>query len=139
MMVKTKKISLSTKGQVDVINISEKIAATLKDTEIKNGIVTIFIPGATAGITTVEFEPGLVKDIKEFYKTLFPYNKSYHHHETWGCDNGSSHMQAQLLKPSLTIPFNDRTMFLGAWQQIVLVEFDTKPREREIICQIVGQ
>ena len=103
------------------------------------GQVLAFVPGSTAGITTVEFEPGLVHDIQEFFERLIPEGPNYHHHDTWGDDNGSSHVRAALLKPSLTIPFENSQLLLGTWQQVVFVDFDTRGRDRSIVVQVIGE
>jgi secondary thiamine-phosphate synthase enzyme len=97
------------------------------------------VPGSTAGITTVEYEPGLVRDLKEFFETLLPERQDYHHHQTWGDDNGSSHLRAALLGPSLLVPVEDGKLLLGSWQQVVLVDFDTRPRRRRLIVQVSGE
>ncbi|MBI4472708.1 MAG: YjbQ family protein [Acidobacteria bacterium] len=96
-------------------------------------------PGSTAGVTTVEFEPGLVRDLNEFFEKLIPERREYFHHATWGDDNGSSHLRAALLKPSLTIPFKNGQLLTGTWQQVVLIDFDTRPRQRSIVFQFMGE
>lgn len=138
-MIKTSTLEISTKGNTDIIDITEKVQKEISNSKFKNGSVTIFVVGSTAGITTVEYEPGLKKDLKEFFDRIIPQDKYYHHHETWHDDNGHSHVRASLLKPGITIPFKDGKLLLGTWQQIVLIDFDTRERKREIIVQISGE
>lgn len=137
-MVETRELYLSTKGNIDIIDITNDVRNEIKKSKIQSGIVTVFIPGSTGGITTIEYEPGLVEDVKEFYSKLIPYGKDYAHHNTWGDDNGSSHIQSMLQKTSLTVPFNDRKLLSGQWQQIVFIDFDTRPRDRTLVLQIIG-
>ena len=114
------------------------INGILDKSGLKEGSVLVFVIGSTAGITTIEFEPGLVKDIKEAFQRLAPDDKDYAHHQTWGDDNGHSHVRAALLGPSITVPFSAGKLLLGTWQQIVLVDFDTRPRQRNITVQVTG-
>ena len=137
-MTDTKLFSISTKGKIDVIDITSSVQKQINESNINSGIVNVFMSGSTGGITNVEYEPGLVEDIKDFFNRILPYGKDYKHHLRWGCDNGSSHLQSVLLPPSFTVPFNDKTLLLGTWQQIIFIDFDTRPRNREIICQIIG-
>ena len=104
-----------------------------------NGQATIFVPGSTAGVTTIEYEPGLVKDIREAWEKIAPEREDYHHHGTWGDDNGSSHVRAAMLGPSLTVPFVNGKLILGTWQQIVLIDFDTRARTRDITVQVIKE
>jgi secondary thiamine-phosphate synthase enzyme len=104
-----------------------------------SGVATVFVVGSTAGITTIEFEPGAIHDLNAVFESLAPRRGEYRHHLRWGDDNGSSHVRAALLGPSVTVPFSKRTLHLGTWQQIMLLEFDTGPRDREVIVQIVGE
>jgi len=138
-MINSRKIHISTKGNCDIIDITSEVAQAIKKSDISNGVVTLFNVGSTAGITTVEYEPGLVNfDISAAFERIAPHNARYEHEETWHDDNGHSHVRASLLGPSLSIPFIDDQLTLGTWQQIILVDFDTRPRERTIICQIIG-
>jgi secondary thiamine-phosphate synthase enzyme len=137
--VKSETIKLRTKGHSDVVDITGSTAAILTRSGVASGIITLFVIGSTAGLTTIEFEPGLVHDIKTAFELIAPQGGHYEHHERWGDDNGNSHVRASLLGPSLTVPFNDGKLCLGTWQQIVLIDFDTKSREREIVCQILGR
>lgn len=139
MKIITGSIKVSTKGNPDLIDITGRVAGLLKSSKLKKGSVTVFIVGSTAAITTFEFEPGLVKDVRDLYEKLIPSNKRYAHDETWGDANGFSHLRAALQGPSLTIPFDDGKLLLGTWQQVVLAEFDNRPRDRKIIVQILGE
>lgn len=139
IMVETIRFSIVTKGSIDIINITDIIQNKLKEAQMNNGIVTVFVPGSTAGITTIEYEPGLRQDVKDFYEKLIPYGIAYKHHDTWNDDNGSSHIQSMLQKPSMTIPFSNKSMLTGTWQQVVFIDFDTRPRNRTIILQLIGE
>jgi secondary thiamine-phosphate synthase enzyme len=138
-MIKTKSISLSTRGDTDIIDITDKVSRLIEESEIKSGVVTIFVPGSTGGLTTVEYEPGLIKDLKEVFEELFPYKKNWAHNATWGDGNGASHIRASMLGPSLTVPFVDGEMTLGTWQQIIFIDFDVRSRTRKLIVQIMGE
>lgn len=139
MKIINKKISLSTKGCGDLVNITSDITQQLKSSKLKRGNLTVFVIGSTAAITSFEYEPGLKKDVQDFYEGLIPSNRHYHHDETWGDANGFSHLRAALQGPSLTIPFDNAELLLGTWQQVVLAEFDNKPRQRHIVVQIIGE
>ena len=139
-MVKTVKLKIPTQGNCDIINITDQISEIIDQSDIDSGIVIIFNVGSTAGITTTEYEPGLVNyDIEAAFERVAPQNARYEHEETWHDDNGHSHVRATMLGPSLTVPVVDGQMTLGTWQQIILVDFDTRPRTRTIICQIIGE
>ena len=139
-MVKTSKIKIKTNGNCDIIDITDQTQNAVKQSGISDGAVTVFNVGSTAGITTVEYEPGLVNhDIAAVFEKIAPENGRYEHEETWHDDNGHSHVRACLLGPSLTIPIIDDQLTLGTWQQIILIDFDTRPRTRTIICQIIGE
>jgi len=139
-MVKTRRIKFKTKGNCDVVNITEEVSEAIAQSDIADGIATVFNVGSTAGVTTTEYEPGLVNyDIAAAFEKIAPEKARYEHEETWHDDNGHSHVRASLLGPSLSVPIVDGQMTLGTWQQIILVDFDTRPRTRTIICQIVGQ
>ncbi len=138
-MVKTKKIKVKTKGNCDVVDITGQVSKAIGQSGIRQGAVTLFNVGSTAGITTTEYEPGLVNyDIEAAFERIAPRNARYEHEETWHDDNGHSHVRASLLGPSLSVPVIDGQLTLGTWQQIILVDFDTRPRTRTIICQIIG-
>lgn len=139
MKVINEKITLNTKGDPDLIDITGKVQKALDSSGLKRGQVTVFVVGSTAAITTFEYEPGLVEDVREFYEKLIPKKKSYHHDQTWGDANGYSHLRAALQGPSLVVPFDEGRLMLGTWQQVVLAEFDNRPRQREIIVQMFGE
>ena len=138
-MIVTKKISLQTQGQCDIIDITHQVEQQLAETRLNSGIVTLFVTGSTAGITTTEFEPGLVADFKSMWERVAPQNITYDHNRRWGDGNGHSHVRASLLGASLVIPFNDNKLALGTWQQIVLVDFGNRPRTRQIVLQVMGE
>ena len=138
-MVHTITHETRTSGQGDVQDITEMVAAAVAGSGLTAGIVTVAVVGSTAGVTTIEYEPGAVADFDALFERLAPRHGSYRHHERWGDDNGSSHVRAALLGPSLTLPFTDRRVRLGTWQQIVLAELDTRPRSRQVIVQILGE
>ncbi|MCP4707544.1 MAG: YjbQ family protein [Planctomycetes bacterium] len=139
-MIKTQTINVKTRGNTDIIDITPQTAQALANSKLTNGALALFNVGSTAGITTVEFEPGLVNhDLAAAFEKLAPQNDLYQHEQTWHDDNGHSHVRASLLGPSLTVPFIDAQLTLGTWQQIILIDFDTRPRTRNIICQIIGE
>ncbi len=139
-MVKTKEIKVKTKGNCDIVNLTEQVTDAVSDSGIKDGAVIIFNVGSTAGITTTEFEPGLVNyDIKAAFDKIAPENARYEHEETWHDDNGHSHVRATLLGPSLSVPLVGGKLTLGTWQQVILIDFDTRARTRTVICQIIGE
>ena len=139
MKIINDRILLETSGPGDLIDITDEIAKRLSETNLKNGHIIVFHIGSTAAITTFEYEPGLIKDMQDLYEKTVPSGKHYHHDETWGDANGFSHLRAALQGPSLTIPFENGKLLLGTWQQVVLAEFDNKPRKRQVIVQIVGE
>ncbi len=138
-MIVTRRLKLNTRGHTDIINITEQVAQVVSDSKLKDGIVTIFVPGATGGVTTIEYEPGLVHDFQQAFERLAPYDMEYRHHQRWGDDNGSSHVRASLLGPSLTVPFADKDLLLGTWQNLIFIDFDTRSRSRELILQLIGE
>lgn len=138
-MVHTNTFSLSTKGFCDIIDITGKVADEAGRSGIEHGSVTVFCPGSTCSVTTIEYEPGVVQDLARVIEALVPSNVPYEHDRRWGDGNGFSHVRAALLKPSLTIPFLSKKLALGTWQQIVLVDFDNRQRRREIIVQVIGE
>ena len=139
MTVETRIINIKSKRENDMIDLTKKISEAISESDISDGIVTIFVKGSTASITTIENEPGLVKDFPDMLSRIAPKNIKYHHEEMWHDGNGHSHVKASLIGPSLTVPFSDKVLCLGTWQQIVFVELDTRSRNREIILQIVGE
>ena len=129
----------STKGTGDLINITPDLVKGLSRSTLVIGNMTIFVQGSTAGITTFEYEPGLIHDVKDFYEKLVPSDRSYYHDKTWGDANGFSHLRASLTGQSLTVPFLSGRLLLGTWQQVVLAEFDNRPRERLVIFHMIGE
>ncbi len=138
-MVVTKRISLQTKGECDIIDITPQVEQQVAETGINSGIATLFITGSTAGITTIEFESGLLSDFPDMWERIAPRNIPYNHDRRWGDGNGYSHVRSSLLGASLVIPFNEKKLALGTWQQVVLVDFDNRPRSRQIVLQIMGE
>ena len=138
-MVVTKKISLQTKGNCDITDITPQVEQHLAETEVNNGTVTLFVAGSTAGLSTIEFEPGVLSDFQSMWERNVPENIPYDHDRRWGDGNGYSHVRASLLGASLVVPFNNKRLTLGTWQQIVLVDFDNRPRSRQVVLQIMGE
>jgi secondary thiamine-phosphate synthase enzyme len=139
-MVKTEQIQVRTRGNNHVINITDQVAAAVAGAGLRAGVVTVFNIGSTAGITTTEYEPGLANhDLKAAFERLAPQDGDYEHENTWHDDNGHAHVRASLLGPSLAVPFVDGRLALGTWQQIILVDFDTRARTRTVVCQILGE
>jgi secondary thiamine-phosphate synthase enzyme len=139
MTVTCKRIQISTHGQGEMINVTAEITREVGNSGVNSGTVTVFIPGSTAGVTTIEYEPGLIVDMKAMWERIIPSNISYDHDKAWGDGNGHSHIRASLLGPSITVPFINKRLTLGTWQQIVIIDFDVRPRSREIILQILGE
>ncbi len=139
VMVRTFHRELHTKGQGDARDITGEVAAVVAESRLAAGVATVFVVGSTAGVTTIEFEPGAVADLNAVFERLAPRHGEYAHHLRWGDDNGSSHVRAALLGPSLSVPFEGGRLVLGTWQQIVLVEFDTRPRRRRYVVQVMGE
>ncbi len=137
--IQTGTLHYDTRGFCDIIDITRDVQNYIQSHDFLEGQVLIFVNGATAGITTVEYEPGLVKDLKAFFERLIPQNGAYYHHETWNDGNGFSHVRASLLKPSISIPFTEGRLTTGTWQQVILVDFDNKSRRREIVLQCLGE
>jgi len=137
-MIETRRLALRTKSGTDIIDITGEVSEEIKKSKIKSGIVSVFVTGSTASISTIEYEPNLLKDMKKALDKIAPEKGEYEHHKTWNDDNGSAHVRATLMKPGITVPFKDKKLFLGTWQQIVLLDFDTRDREREIVLQIIG-
>ena len=138
-MVITEHISLQSQGEGDIIDITPQVQQKLAESGVKSGTVTVFVAGSTAGITTIEYEPGLIADLQNAWQRLVPTSLPYDHDRRWGDGNGYSHVRASLLGASLVVPFTDYKLTLGTWQQIVLVDFDNRPRSRQIVLQIVGE
>lgn len=138
-MVKTSTINLETKGYCDIIDITPEVKLQISESDIENGIVTIFVTGSTSGLTTIEYEPGLISDLKELWQRLVPENIPYAHDRAWGDGNGHSHLRSALIGTSLVIPFSRKKISLGTWQQIILLDFDNRPRSRNLMVQIIGE
>lgn len=139
MAVFSAEFSISTKKEGDMVDISGDVADAVIKSGISNGIAVVFVPGSTAAITTIEYEPGLVRDLPDALERIAPVNHEYHHEEMWHDGNGRSHVRASLLKPDLTVPFMNGKVRTGTWQQIVLVELDIRPRKRTVMVQIIGE
>ncbi len=139
MAVITKQIKISSKSENDIIDITEQVADAISESGILNGTVTVFVSGSTGAITTIEYEPGLVKDFPEMLSRVAPDDINYEHEQRWHDGNGRSHVKASLVGPSLTVPFKDGQLLLGTWQQIVFLELDTRARTRTLVLQIIGE
>jgi len=138
MVVYRKIIEINTKGENDFVDITDVVQMIVGDSGITNGIVNIFVPGSTGALTTMEYEPGLKKDLARALERIAPTNIEYEHHKRWGDDNGRSHVKAAIIGPSLTVPIEDGRLICGTWQQIVFLELDTRPRKRKIIVTVIG-
>jgi len=138
-MIKTDEIEFDTRGNGSIINLTDNIADAIRNSGLSAGTVTVFTPSATSGLTTIEHEPGLLKDLPEFFEKIIPSNVSYKHDETWHDGNGFSHLRAALIGPDITVPFAGGKMTLGTWQQIVFLDFDNRSRSRRVIVQIMGE
>ena len=139
MPVETKTISISTDGYGDILDITEKVARLVSESHIESGTATVFIGGSTSAVTSIEYEPGVVRDLKEAVERMVPQGIPYHHDARWGDGNGNAHVSAALVGASFTVPFSHHTLMLGTWQQIIVIDFDNRPRERKIIVQIIGE
>jgi secondary thiamine-phosphate synthase enzyme len=138
-MVISKKLTLKTKGNDDTLDITPGVQRAVAESHLANGVVTLFVVGSTAALTTIEYEDGAVNDLGRAIERIAPRGIEYEHHLRWGDDNGHSHVRAALLGPSLSVPFIAGRLTLGTWQQIILIDFDTRPRQREIVAQILGE
>jgi len=138
-MVKTGSIQLSTRGNADVKEITSQIAQIVRESELRNGVVTIFCPSSTSALTTIEYESGCVNDLRRLFDEIIPSDREYAHNARWHDGNGHSHIRAALLGPSLTIPFVEGNLTLGTWQQVIYVDFDIRSRQRELVVQILGE
>ena len=139
MKVITKIVQLRSSKENDIIDFTEQTSEALKESKLENGLVTVFVSGSTAAITTIEYEPGLRHDFPKMLSRIVPKDIQYHHDDTWHDGNGHSHVRASLIGPSLSIPFSNGLLILGTWQQIVMLELDTRQRERVITLQILGE
>ncbi len=132
-------IELRTHGDAHCIDITDQVARAVAGSGLRDGVAQLFVIGSTAALTTIEFEPGCVQDLQELFERIAPRGADYAHHERWGDHNGHSHMRASVLKPDLAVPFVEGSLTLGTWQQIILVDFDDRPRERTVVCQVLGR
>ncbi|MCD4789521.1 MAG: secondary thiamine-phosphate synthase enzyme YjbQ [Bacteroidales bacterium] len=139
MSVYCGEVNIETNGDVDIVDITSDVQDVISKSKIKDGIVCVFVPGSTGSITSIEYEPGLMKDFPRALEKIAPKGIHYDHHETWHDDNGHSHVRASLMGPSTTFPIKNGKLIHGTWQQLVFVELDTGPRNRNIIVQIVGE
>ncbi len=138
-MVYSQTISRRTNGFTDMHDITDELRSCLRASRMHRGTMTVFVPGSTAGITTIEYEPGVIQDLRDAIERAAPQTLQYRHDARWGDGNGFAHVRAALLGASISIPINDKELQLGTWQQVVLVDFDNRPRNREVIIQIVGE
>ncbi len=138
-MIVSETITLQTKSDTDIIDITPEIVRVVSGSPVKDGTVTVFVKHSTVGITTIEYESGVVADFRDMFKRIAPREIPYQHDRAWGDGNGHSHVRASLLGASLVIPFNNKQLTLGTWQQIVLIDFDNRPRSRQVILQISGE
>jgi len=138
-MIATIRRQVATTGQGDAHDLTSSVADAIVDSGLASGLVTVFVVGSTAAITTIEFEPGAVADLNRLLEAIAPRRGEYRHHVRWGDDNGSSHVRAALLGPSVTVPFTAGRLALGTWQQVMLLELDTRPRRREVVIQMIGE
>ena len=138
-MVITRTIQLRTRGDADMLDITQEVAREVGSSGVDSGIVTIFAPSATSGLTTIEYESGALADLKQVFDEVVPENRDYRHNLRWGDGNGHSHVRAALLGPSLTVPFSGGRLLLGTWQHVTYIDFDNRPRRRELILQILGE
>jgi len=139
MAVETRSISLQTEGHADIVNITEQVQEEVKKSGLRDGIVTVFTPSSTSAISTVEYESGCIQDLQRLFDEIIPPDREYAHNARWGDGNGHSHARAALVKASFTIPFVDQSLTLGTWQQIIFLDFDNRPRSRELILQVMGE
>ena len=139
MAVKTLNISLNTRGNADIIDITERIVGCIEESGLNDGIVTIFCPSSTSALTTIEYERGCLSDLRRLFDEIVDPNREYAHNAAWGDGNGYSHVRAALFRASLTVPFVGGRMTLGTWQQIIYVDFDNRPRQRQLVVQVMGE
>jgi len=138
-VIRTRFFEIETKGDTDLIDITHQLSCELDRVEIQEGLLTVFVSGSTAGITTIEYEPGLVEDMRTFFERLIPQHIHYSHEDAWHDGNGHSHIRSAFLKTSFSVPFVDKKLLLGTWQQIVLIDFDNRPRRRRLAAQFAGE
>jgi secondary thiamine-phosphate synthase enzyme len=138
-MVITQELDLRTQGHCDIQDITSQVAGAVRETGLQEGIVTVFCPGSTGGLTTIEYESGALSDLQQVLDDITPPDRDYRHHLRWRDDNGHSHVRSALIGPSLTVPFVEGRLTLGTWQQIVFLDFDTRPRSRRLVVQVMGE
>lgn len=138
LTIETYSFTISSKGNCDIVDITERVQQVVTENNFVEGSALVFVSGSTAGVTTIEYEPGLLKDYPKFFDKIIPQNQEYHHDKTWHDGNGHSHIRASLQGASFTVPFKDKSLILGTWHQIIFVDFDNRSRRREIIVQITG-
>ena len=138
-MIISKQLTLSTRGNGDTVDITPGVKRAISEAQVSSGVVTLFVVGSTAALTTIEYEDGALNDFGQLLERIAPRQIEYEHHLRWGDDNGHSHVRAALLGPSLSVPFVEGRLTLGTWQQIILIDFDTRPRQREVVAQIIGE
>ena len=139
MAVISKSISVNTKGNADIHDITDQITNAVSNSGLKDGIVTIFCPSSTSALTTIEYESGALSDLRRLFDEIIPINREYAHNERWHDGNGHSHVRAALLGPSITVPFVDRRLTLGTWQQVIYIDFDNRSRQRKLVVQLIGE
>ncbi len=135
----TEALALDTHGGGQILDLSGALRELVEQHELVEGSVLVFVPGSTAAVTTIEHEPGLLRDMPELFERLVPSDRRYHHDDTWHDGNGHSHLRASLIGPSLTVPVAGGKLLLGTWQQVVLVDFDNRPRQRQVVVQLAGR
>jgi secondary thiamine-phosphate synthase enzyme len=139
MSVETHTISLETQGNGDIRDITPQVQDCVKNSPLSQGIATIFTPSATSALTTLEFEPGCIRDLQRLFDEIIPPDREYTHNQRWGDGNGHSHARAALLRSSFTVPFVDNDLTLGTWQSLIFMDFDNRPRSRKLIVQLLGE
>jgi len=138
-MVVTTTLHLQTEGNCDILDVTSQVADAVRESGLRDGIVTVFCPGSTGGLSTIEYESGALHDLEQVLDEITPPDRNYRHHLRWGDDNGHSHVRSAMIGPSLTVPFVDSDLTLGTWQQIIFLDFDTRPRSRRLVLQIIGE
>ena len=138
MTVETRNFAFRTEADMDVVDITKNVADIISEGTVNDGVAVVFVPGSTGAITTLEHEPGLVHDVKEYFERAVPRDIEYQHEKRWHDKNGHAHVRASLVGPSVSIPFRDKRLMLGTWHQIVFLDFDVRPRQRELIVQVIG-
>lgn len=139
MPVETRYFEAETKGRCDMLDVTSLVGREVSGTGMSSGTATVFVPGSTCGVTTIEYESGVLEDLRDAFERAAPENIPYAHNARWGDGNGHSHVRAAMLGPSLAVPFADGRLLLGTWQQIVLVDFDNRPRTRKVVVQVAGE